>query len=104
MSASTVAIIGLAACQGKTTDANTPAQNIAASSTAPETVSTSPAAESQNSAPTIQDAKEFLEQAETEIVGLSLEAAKVYWIQSNFITEDTNFLAAKAFFASSFLW
>ena len=72
------------------------ALSISSSSSTQEAAHTTPAADSQKSAPTIQDAKEFLEQAETEIVELSLEAAKVYWIQANFITEDTNFLAAKA--------
>ena len=46
--------------------------------------------------PTVQDAKEFIEQAEKELVELREHSARVYWVQANFITEDTNYLAAKA--------
>lgn len=46
--------------------------------------------------PTVQEAKEFLEKAETDIVKLNEYAARVYWINANFITDDTNWLAAKA--------
>ena len=45
--------------------------------------------------PTVQSAKEFLEKSEAEIVELALRAAKIEWINSNFITEDTNWLSAK---------
>lgn len=44
--------------------------------------------------PTVQDAREFLEQAEADIVDLSGRASRVYWVQANFITEDTNAMAA----------
>ncbi len=47
------------------------------------------------SAPTIQDAKEFLENSEAEIVKLALRGSKIEWINSNFITQDTNWLSAK---------
>jgi len=46
-------------------------------------------------APTVQDAEQFLQAAEAEIVKLSMSAAKIYWINSNFITQDSNWLAAK---------
>jgi peptidyl-dipeptidase A len=45
--------------------------------------------------PTVEKAKEFLEKTETEIVELALRGAKIEWINSNFITEDTNWLSAK---------
>jgi len=45
--------------------------------------------------PTVQTAKEFLEKSEAEIVDLALRGAKIEWINSNFITEDTNWLSAK---------
>ncbi|GLQ19103.1 M2 family metallopeptidase [Algimonas porphyrae] len=45
--------------------------------------------------PTIQDAREFLQQAEADIVDLSLRAARIYWVQANFITQDTNAMVAE---------
>lgn len=52
--------------------------------------------ETSSKAPTVQDAKEFIEQAEKDLVALREYSARVYWVQANFITEDTNYLAAKA--------
>jgi peptidyl-dipeptidase A len=48
-----------------------------------------------NSIPTVQEAKEFLEAAEEEIVEYSAYASKVYWVKANFITEDTAALEAR---------
>lgn len=96
MSAASIAIIGLVACQGDSVDVKTAAQDTASLSSPQQASSATENAGSENTPPSIQDAKEFLEQAEADIVELSLEAAKVYWIQANFITEDSNFLAAKA--------
>lgn len=45
---------------------------------------------------TVQDAKEFLENAEKEKSTLNEYQARVDWVNNNFITEDTNWLAAKA--------
>ena len=39
--------------------------------------------------------KEFLEHAQKEIETLSQEAARIYWINANFITEDSDWLASK---------
>ena len=47
------------------------------------------ASQQQNDAPTVQEAKEFLEDSEEELAGFNAYAAKVYWIKANFITEDT---------------
>ena len=47
------------------------------------------------SAPTVQDAKEFLENSETEIVELTLRAKIAYWVNANFITYDTKAMATK---------
>jgi len=46
--------------------------------------------------PTLQQAKEFLETAEREITEMNAFAARAYWINSNFITEDTDAIAALA--------
>ena len=44
---------------------------------------------------TVQQAREFLEEAEAKIVELNEYGARVYWVNANFITDDTNWLAAK---------
>ena len=53
------------------------------------------ASQQQNDAPTVQEAKEFLEDAEDERAEFNAYAAKVYWIKANFITEDTAALEAR---------
>ena len=45
--------------------------------------------------PTLQEAKEFLEQAEKDIVEYNSFASRVYWVNANFITQDTNAMVAK---------
>ncbi len=47
------------------------------------------------SAPTVQEAKEFLENAETEISEFGKFAAQTAWVKANFITQDTNALEAR---------
>ena len=56
---------------------------------APKTVTPAPAT------PTVQEAREFLVDAEKKIVTLNEYGARVYWVNANFITDDTNWLAAK---------
>ena len=96
LSAASLAALGLVACQAKTVE---PTQATNATTDAPaaaiETVSVTET-NSETKAPTIQEAKEFLERAEREIVALRAYGGKVYWIQANFITDDTNALAAMA--------
>lgn len=46
-------------------------------------------------APTVQDAKEFLEKTAKEIEELNLRGSKIAWIKANFITEDTGWLEAQ---------
>lgn len=48
-----------------------------------------------STAPTPQDAKEFLEASATELEELYDYAGRVYWIKANFVTQDTNYLEAK---------
>jgi len=45
--------------------------------------------------PTVQEAKEFLEQAEKDIVEQASYYYRAEWIKANFITEDTKWLASK---------
>ena len=46
--------------------------------------------------PTLQDAEAFVREAETKILDLWIDAGRSAWVQNNFITEDTNALAAEA--------
>ncbi len=56
-----------------------------------------PAAAQQASAnPTAADAKAFIDKAEKKLAELAVSASRAAWVQSNFITYDTNILAAKA--------
>jgi peptidyl-dipeptidase A len=44
---------------------------------------------------TVEDARKFLEEAQKRMFDLSIEAGRAGWVQSNFITYDTETLAAK---------
>jgi peptidyl-dipeptidase A len=48
------------------------------------------------SKPSVDDAKKFLERAEQKQLELGNEASKASWVQENFITDDTEALAALA--------
>ena len=47
-------------------------------------------------APTVQEAKKFLDDAEKKLFALGYEAGQASWIQSTYITDDTEAVAAKA--------
>jgi peptidyl-dipeptidase A len=46
--------------------------------------------------PTVAEAEAFLRNAEQRLLGLSVESGRADWVKINFITEDTEILAAKA--------
>jgi peptidyl-dipeptidase A len=46
--------------------------------------------------PSVQDAKKFLDDAEQKLDKLGVEAGRASWVQENFITDDTESLAAAA--------
>lgn len=73
----------MASCQEKNSTDITPDTQITATETPVSTT------------PTIQEAKEFLESAGLEIEALNLRGSKIAWINANFITEDTDWLASK---------
>src|ERR1700721_1788534 len=50
----------------------------------------------QSSAPTPDEAKRFIEHAEQELFDLGLKAERAAWVQLNFITFDTEIIAADA--------
>lgn len=51
--------------------------------------------EAQQAAPTVEDARAFVERAEAQMEEVSEEAARIFWINANFITYDTNWLRTK---------
>ncbi|HEY9420746.1 MAG TPA: M2 family metallopeptidase [Thermoanaerobaculia bacterium] len=44
--------------------------------------------------PTVEEARKFLEEAQKRLRELSIEAGRAQWVQSTYITEDTQILAA----------
>ncbi|MGA2696319.1 MAG: M2 family metallopeptidase, partial [Terriglobales bacterium] len=52
--------------------------------------------QAQNSKPTLADAQEFMKNAEARLAELSVKGNQAQWVQENFITEDTEALAADA--------
>ena len=48
------------------------------------------------SPPAVEEARAFLEDAEAKLLALSIDASRASWVQSNFITDDTEILAAQA--------
>ncbi len=54
------------------------------------------AAPASGSAPTVEEAQTFMDAAEARLRDLSIEAGRAAWVQSNFITYDTQVLAAAA--------
>jgi peptidyl-dipeptidase A len=55
-----------------------------------------PAAQAQGAPPTPADAKAFVEKAEAQLAAMNEYAAKASWVRANFITDDTQWLEAKA--------
>jgi peptidyl-dipeptidase A len=55
-----------------------------------------PPAKQEGTAPTIEEAKAFLDDAEARLFDLGNKAQRAAWVQENFITDDTNQIAADA--------
>ncbi len=53
-------------------------------------------ASAQNTAPTAADAQEFMNKAEAQLSDLSIKVQRASWVQENFITDDTQAIAADA--------
>ena len=51
-------------------------------------------AQGQSSSPTPEEAKKFIESAEQQLFDLSNKAQRAAWVQENFITVDTEQIAA----------
>src|SRR5271157_4793423 len=50
----------------------------------------------QTTAPTAAEAQEFMNKAEAQLSDLSVKVQRASWVQANFITEDTQAMAADA--------
>jgi peptidyl-dipeptidase A len=50
----------------------------------------------QNTVPTVADAQEFMNNAEAQLSDLSVKVQRASWVQENFITDDTQAIAADA--------
>ena len=50
----------------------------------------------QTGSPTAEEARKFVDEAEPRLLALANEAGRAAWVQANFITQDTEALAAKA--------
>jgi peptidyl-dipeptidase A len=66
----------------------------AAPASAASAVSAAPAARN-GAQPTVEDARKFLDEAQKRLFDLSVDAGRAGWVQANFITEDTQAIAAK---------
>jgi len=53
-------------------------------------------ANAQNTAPTAAEAQEFMTKAEAQLSDLSVKVNRASWVQENFITDDTQAMAADA--------
>ena len=56
----------------------------------------STAAAAPDKAPTVAEAKAFVEEAEAKLMELWIEASRAGWVQATYITDDTEILAAQA--------
>ncbi len=54
------------------------------------------AKKARSASPTAVEAGKFLDQAEAKLLALSVDSSRSSWVQSNFITDDTEILAAQA--------
>src|ERR1035438_1774405 len=50
----------------------------------------------QTTAPTVADAEEFMKSAEAQLADLNVKGQRASWVQENFITDDTQTMAADA--------
>src|SRR3954468_4766415 len=55
-----------------------------------------PSAAAQSGKPTLADAKSFMANAEIVLNDLTVKASRAQWVQSTFITDDTETIAAEA--------
>ena len=61
-----------------------------------QTASNAEAQTANQGPPTVAEAEEFMRGAETRLNDLSVKASRASWVQSNFITDDTEIISADA--------
>ena len=61
-----------------------------------QTASNAEAQTANQGPPTVAEAEEFMRDAETRLNDLSVKASRASWVQSNFITDDTEIISADA--------
>jgi peptidyl-dipeptidase A len=64
--------------------------------TASSKPTTSPTPKAASAAPTVAEAERFISQAETRLLDLWIKSGRASWVSENFITEDTESIAADA--------
>jgi peptidyl-dipeptidase A len=84
-----VALVVLTGCATATTPVATPATEPVAA----EAVVTPPPAPA---GPTLEEARQFINEAETRLLELGIRSNQASWVQANFITEDTQAISAAA--------
>ncbi len=55
-----------------------------------------PAKKPSQKPPTVAEARAFLDEAEQKLLALSVDAGRAGWVQSTYITDDTEILAAQS--------
>ncbi|HEX6179531.1 MAG TPA: M2 family metallopeptidase, partial [Thermoanaerobaculia bacterium] len=81
--------IGCATTPATVTPAPTPAGTEATAMPQSETMT------AETATPTAEDARRFVQDAETRLAALNVEANRAQWVASNFITVDTQAIAAR---------
>src|SRR5688572_1534431 len=95
-----IAALALAACATTTTPVATPTPAPAAQESAQtesnQTMQNQQMTAAAPAAPTVEEATQFVNDAEARLAALNVEANRASWVQSTFITPDTQALAARA--------
>jgi peptidyl-dipeptidase A len=95
-----IAALALAACATTTTPVASPASAPAAQESAQtessQTMQNQQMTAAAPAAPTVEEATQFVNDAEERLAALNVEANRASWVQSTYITPDTQALAARA--------
>ncbi len=87
--------------QSDSADSGASAETVSADVTTAAASGTCTGIVADGATPTVDDAASFLECAEAALLEDWNYTARVFWVQANFITDDTNWLAARAGAAST---
>jgi peptidyl-dipeptidase A len=93
-----IGAVALAACTTTTAPAGSPATAPQAAQTEASTMTTTAApaaAPAAPAAPTVEEATQFVNEAEAQLAAMNVDAQRASWLQSTYITHDTQLLAAR---------